>query len=562
MTRTPQAVGLLLLAALAVGTTPVPCRGAGPIDLSLLVAEDYPCTWPTGFPLFQLKHYRRIGAVSPYNVDVLTIDGNTGTQIDVPPHSIPRPGSGLANEGPLGAVFTEKIPAWQFGGRAVVIDVSELLDTTDNGISSLIQPRHVLAWEKAHRKLRFGDVVLFRSGYSDKYYKPFPAGRRFVADPVQGTVPAWPDPHPDTMTLLGQRGVKHVGCDSPSMGPLPDLAEPTHIAGLKFGMIFTEGVTRLDRVKPGSFYCVLGPRHARGMYGEGRALAIGPGQLADRLIASATARRAIELSVINDSQLPITWTGSGIGNHRHPYIKVDFLYAKNLDLQHHTHMMDAQAGTHLVPPSYALPARGFDNDNYSKEVRGWLADFEKRFGKRKTSEVTTEQVPLGQTCGEARVIDVRGLVGSTVQRDWPASPPITVSLVRAYEKSHGALRKGDVVLFRTDHVRRTFRPLPDGTACVADPINGDAEGWPAVTPEVVDYLDDRGIRCVGIDAPSIGGVDERSALQTYWALGSRGMVAVEFLQNLDKLPGRAYFLFAAIPIRGCHGGPGRAIALY
>jgi len=243
----------LLTAVLGLLCLGGPAPAAGPIDLSLLVAEDYPCTWPSGFPMFQLKHYRKIGSLTPYNIDTLTIDGNTGTQIDVPPHSIPRPGSGLANESPLGSIFTEKVPAWQFGGEAVVIDVSGLLDTTENGVSSLIQPRHVLAWEKTHRKLRFGDVVLFRSGYTDKYYRPFPEGRRFVADPVQGTAPAWPDPHPDTMTLLGQRGVMHVGCDSPSMGPLPDLAEPTHIAGLKFGMIFTEGVTRLNQVKPGSF---------------------------------------------------------------------------------------------------------------------------------------------------------------------------------------------------------------------------------------------------------------------------------------------------------------------
>ena len=552
----------LLTAVLGLVALAGPTSAAGPIDLSLLVAEDYPCTWPSGFPMFQLKHYRRIGSLTPYNIDVLTIDGNTGTQIDVPPHSIPRPGSGLANESPLGSIFTEKVPAWQFGGEAVVIDVSELLDTTENGVSSLIQPRHVLAWEKTHRKLRFGDVVLFRSGYTDKYYRPFPEGRRFVADPVQGTAPAWPDPHPDTMTLLGQRGVMHVGCDSPSMGPLPDLAEPTHIAGLKFGMIFTEGVTRLNLVSPGSFYCVLGPRHAKGMYGEGRALAIPPGQLARRLIASAIAKRAVDLSVINDSQLPITWTGPGIGNHRYPYIKVDFLYAKNLDLQHHTHMMDAHAGTHLVPPAYALPPKGFDNNLYSQQVRGWLKEYEQRFRRRGTSSVTTEAVPLGQTCGEARVIDVRGLVGSTEKSSWPSSPRISVALVRAYEKAHGALRAGDVVLFRTGHIKRTFKPLPAGAACVSDPLNGISEGWPAVSPEVVDYLGERGIRCVGIDAPSIGGVDEKQALMSYWALGSRGMVAVEFLQNLDKLPAKAYFLFAAIPIRGCHGGPGRAIALY
>ena len=51
---------------------------------------------------------------------------------------------------------------------------------------------------------------------------------------------------------------------------------------------------------------------------------------------------------------------------------------------------------------------------------------------------------------------------------------------------------------------------------------------------------------------------------TYWALGSRDMVGVEFLHNVGKIPRdkQAYFLFAAVKIRDCHGGPGRAIVLY
>jgi kynurenine formamidase len=49
---------------------------------------------------------------------------------------------------------------------------------------------------------------------------------------------------------------------------------------------------------------------------------------------------------------------------------------------------------------------------------------------------------------------------------------------------------------------------------------------------------------------------------TYWALGSREMVGVEFLQNVGMVPDGGYFLFAAVKIRDCHGGPGRAIVLH
>jgi kynurenine formamidase len=40
------------------------------------------------------------------------------------------------------------------------------------------------------------------------------------------------------------------------------------------------------------------------------------------------------------------------------------------------------------------------------------------------------------------------------------------------------------------------------------------------------------------------------------------MVGVEFLSNVAAVPEDAYFLFAAIKIENCHGGPGRAIVLY
>jgi kynurenine formamidase len=49
---------------------------------------------------------------------------------------------------------------------------------------------------------------------------------------------------------------------------------------------------------------------------------------------------------------------------------------------------------------------------------------------------------------------------------------------------------------------------------------------------------------------------------TYWAFGGLGMAGVEYLTNVAQMPHQAYFLFAAVKIQGCHGGHGRAIALY
>ena len=153
------------------------------VDCSLLVAPEYPATWPSApFPRFQITHQRTIGPDSAYNVDVLLIDGNTGTQLDVPPHSVARPELKRPKSGPLGLAYTDRIEAWQFGGEACVVDVRGLLNQAPNGTSPLVRAEHVRRFEAKHRRLRFGDVVLFRSDYSDHYYRPFPEGTRYIAD--------------------------------------------------------------------------------------------------------------------------------------------------------------------------------------------------------------------------------------------------------------------------------------------------------------------------------------------------------------------------------------------
>jgi kynurenine formamidase len=542
-------LGVYLLAALSTIVTAAEPRF---IDLSLIVAPEYPCTWPgPDWPMFQINHYLKIGPLSPYNSDIVVIDLNTGTQLDAPPHSIPRPSTKLPNAGPPGDMFTEKIPAWQFGGEACVIDVRESLDKAANGRSPLVTKQQIERWEARNRTLRFGDVALLFSGYSDKYYRSLPAGRRFLADPVGGIAPGWPDPDPEAMEYIATRGVRAAGTDSPSMGPIPDLADATHVAGLKHGMIWTESATNLSSLPPtGAFYCMLGPKHVGDLASEARAFAVVGDPLARTLIESARARRAVDLTIPLSPALPLVWPGQGAGNHRQPYMRVPFFYMPQLDLSQSTHMMDTHTGTHLVPPSYALPPRGFDNRTYAPEVRKWLAEYETKYGMRGFSDITVDKVPISQTSGWARVIDVRG------------KQEITTQDIGTFEKTKGDLKPRDIVIFRSDYSELCMRPTPEGKACMSAPLNGKAKGWPALNPETIAFLAGKGIQCIGTDGPTIGGVDPKNALMTYWALGTRGMVAVEYLVNVGNVPERAYFLFACPKIRDAHGGPGRAVTFF
>ncbi len=126
-------------------------------------------------------------------------------------------------------------------------------------------------------------------------------------------------------------------------------------------------------------------------------------------------------------------------------------------------MLDSSTGTHLVPPSYSLPPEGFDNNDYSSEVKSWLAEYEAKYGRRGASSVTAEQVPLSQTCGRARVVDVKRLAGTTAEKNWPASPEITVDDLKKFESREGEFKAGDVVIFLQRSQRQAFpSPCPKG----------------------------------------------------------------------------------------------------
>lgn len=91
-------------------------------------------------------------------------------------------------------------------------------------------------------------------------------------------------------------------------------------------------------------------------------------------------------------------------------------------------------------------------------------------------------------------------------------------------------------------------------------VTGRHPGWPAPSPETAVYLHERGIKTIGIDAPSIGSAHD--GVPVHQEGLSRGMRYVELLTNLAVLPVRgAYFVFLPLKIAGSSGGPGRAMAL-
>lgn len=207
-------------------------KDAEVVDLTVLISEQLPAHWPTHAPFqrWTFNWFKPVkGAygdnlnqsVFPYYGQRFVIDEHTGTQLDCPAHFIPPEGTGMPFAGPMGKMTCDKMDPAQWLGPAAVIDVRAILDKAPNGKSPLITPEMVRDWESKNGALRQAEIVLFYSGYSDKYYEPFPEGNRLAFDPlILQNVPGWPAPSPEAVEYLNSKGIRHLGSDAPSMGPV------------------------------------------------------------------------------------------------------------------------------------------------------------------------------------------------------------------------------------------------------------------------------------------------------------------------------------------------------
>jgi len=170
--------------------------------------------------------------------------------------------------------------------------------------------------------------------------------------------------------------------------------------------------------------------------------------------------------------------------------------------------------------------------------------------------ISSDRVPLDQFFGPAAVIDVRSLRGGAAPGQ---SPRIEPDVIDKWETGHGAIAPGDVVLFRSDWDEH-YVPGPAGRDYVVGPlVFSSVTAWPAPSPAAMELLRERGVRCVGTDAVSMGPADDPAPVHVVGL--SAGMVYIEALSHLGELPARgATFLFLPVKIGDGSGGPGRALA--
>jgi len=166
-------------------------------------------------------------------------------------------------------------------------------------------------------------------------------------------------------------------------------------------------------------------------------------------------------------------------------------------------------------------------------------------------QTTVDQIPAKQFFGPAVVLDVHE--EGTKDADYQ----MPVARVEMWEKKHGRISEGSIVLLRTGWASR----WPDG----AKYRNQDARGkmhFPGFSADAAKFLIARKVSGIGCDTLSTDyGASEDFAVH-HLVLGA-GLYQLENLADLRDVPEAGAFLVVApIKLEGGSGGPVRVFAIW
>ncbi|BEU88325.1 cyclase family protein [Selenomonas sp. TAMA-11512] len=157
-----------------------------------------------------------------------------------------------------------------------------------------------------------------------------------------------------------------------------------------------------------------------------------------------------------------------------------------------------------------------------------------------TGAAPVNEVPIKQFFGhavkiEATQVGARGLLHKDD--------------IIAWEKEHVEIREGDIVLlhFGWD---KLYATKPNYDKFLSD--------WPGLAEDGAQYLAEKKVKSVGCDMLALdvfGGTDP-----THKVLLPKGILIIENLYNLDKLPDEVIFAAFPLKIKDGSGSPIRAVA--
>jgi kynurenine formamidase len=168
---------------------------------------------------------------------------------------------------------------------------------------------------------------------------------------------------------------------------------------------------------------------------------------------------------------------------------------------------------------------------------------------------TVDKIPIEQLIAPVVVIDVAE--ASAANADYQVSR----GDFEAWERAHGAIPAGVIVLLRTGYGAR----WPDAARYLGTAERGEKAvpklRFPGLHPDAARWLvAERAIKAIGLDTASID-YGQSTLYESHRILFEKNIPALENLANLDRLPATgARLVGLPIKIGGGSGGPLRVVA--
>lgn len=162
-----------------------------------------------------------------------------GTHLDAPAHF------------PPGKATVDQIPAKQFFGPAVVLDVrAEGAKDADYQLP----PAGVKDWEKRHGRISEAAIVLLRTGWASRW----PDAQTYRNEDAQGRM-HFPGFSVEAVKLLVERKVSGLGCDTMSVDHGASMDFAVHRLALGAGLYHLENLADLSALPETGAFLVAAP---------------------------------------------------------------------------------------------------------------------------------------------------------------------------------------------------------------------------------------------------------------------------------------------------------------
>jgi len=207
------------------------------VDLSYAINNKL-VRWPGDEKVFEAKVNASVEKNGYFTRSFWMLE-HYGTHLDAPVHF------------PPGKTTVDQIPAKQFFGPAVVLDVRA---EGAKDANYLLPPSRVGEWEKRHGRIPAGAIVVLRTGWASRW----PDVSRYRNQDANGTM-HFPGFSVDAAKLLLERKISGLGCDTLSIDPGNAKDFPVHHAVLGAEVFQLENLADLKDLPEAGAFLIAAP---------------------------------------------------------------------------------------------------------------------------------------------------------------------------------------------------------------------------------------------------------------------------------------------------------------